>query len=182
MCGFNLVNKHEKIKQKLCICARSQARDTNLFICCLFYTETHTHKDIFVYKPRSSIILANVTWLNCLWIHMMSIYRFSSACLLYSLLIYFPSLYRSFSFVCPFLWHHCFFNKCRLSLLDVLCCVCLDSFAGVWCACVFMCANLLPELIHCIVIPHVQYMSCYIHCIHCICISNSNSLMRKIVL
>lgn len=44
MCGFNLVNKHEKIEQKSCICARSQARDTYLFICCLFYTDTHSQR------------------------------------------------------------------------------------------------------------------------------------------
>lgn len=49
-----------------------------------FYTQRQTHKGIFVYKPRSSIILAHVTWFDCLWIHMMLIYHFSSVCVLYA--------------------------------------------------------------------------------------------------
>lgn len=114
--------------------------ETQICSFAVYFTQTHTHKDIFVYKPRSSIILANVTWLNCLWIHMMLIYRFSSARLLYSPLISFPSLYRSFSFVYPFLWHHCFLINADWVWL--MCCVVRVSIPLLVCGvrvCVHVC-------------------------------------------
>lgn len=67
----------ESIKTKVNIFARSQASST----------ETQTY---IVYKPHSSIISANVTRINCLWRHMILIYRWSPVgllCTLYSLLI-----------------------------------------------------------------------------------------------
>lgn len=56
---------------------------------------TETHKDIFVSKPHSSIIRADVTLVNHLWTHMMFIYR--------------PSSLLSFLLQPSFLkWHHFF--------------------------------------------------------------------------
>lgn len=74
--------------------AYCRTRDINSFPCFLLHSEAQkrTLKDIFVSKPRSSIILANVTLVNCLWTHMMLIYHFSSVCVFFVLFLFLLSL------------------------------------------------------------------------------------------